>query len=177
MQLPCYRRVIRVTISRMRRKILGVLMATLACGGEEAKEPATDQHAQADAGRPLVLTRQYANEGAVCMSPVTVDDLRIQVVLDECASYCSEVDASCTASLQGDTIQLIGQGQSVVPDARLDCPAACLVVEARCTLEDVPPGAYTLRYGSRTHPIVLPVPAPQTEVLPGSGQAPCSLRP
>jgi hypothetical protein len=162
---------------RMRWESFGVMTAILACDGVDPRKPAADQHGQGDAGSLLVLTKQYENEGAVCLSPVSGDDLRIQVVLDECASYCAEVDASCSATVQGDTIQLIGQGWSRAPDARLDCPAACLVVDALCILEDLMPGVYTLRYGSRTTQIELPVRSPQTEVLPGSDQTPCFLRP
>lgn len=160
----------------MRWELSGVMTAILACGGDDAKEPAAAQQVQRDAGPPFVLTRQYENEGAVCLSSASGDDLRIQVVLDECAIYCSEIEASCGASLRGDTVQLMGQGRSSVADARLDCPDTCLVVEARCTLEDVPPGIYTLRYGSRTTQIELPILSPQIEALPGNDQMPCSLQ-
>jgi hypothetical protein len=152
-------------------------MVALACGGEGAEEPATNQRAHADAGSPVALVRQYENQGAVCMSQASGEDLRIQVILDECASYCSEIEASCSASMQGNTIQVIGEGRSTVANGLLDCPAACLVVETRCTLEDVPPGVYTVRYGLQASQIVLPVSAPQTEVLPGDKQASCSARP
>jgi hypothetical protein len=157
-----------------------MLAMVVACGDGQPEDPVAAPPTDPQAVSPSrTETVYYANQGTVCMSPGPDGETTIQVLVDGCASFCAELEASCSATLLGGTIELTSQGTATVANAQLDCPTACAVVHSRCTLPSVPPGAYVLQHGEMTANIDLPLSSPQTQftgALPGE-QTPCELVP
>jgi hypothetical protein len=120
------------------------------------------------------LIERYESEGTVCLSAGTNEGLQFHVLLDDCASYCSDVEASCSADRQDGVIDLISTGEAINPDGHLDCPDRCLMVVARCSLAGLAPGPYTLRYGAESAAIELPISVPLTQVFSDDEQASCA---
>jgi hypothetical protein len=101
----------------------------------------------------------------------------IQVVLDSRASYCAEVEATCSVEMIGSVIHLTASGSEVRDTSGADYPTACQPVIAECSLPADLVGARALRYGDRTAPIELPVERPRSEVLPVPSQTACGFAP
>jgi len=102
-----------------------------------------------------------SDAGRVCVEPEVVEafeeagPLLVTVLLDECISACAnDPEATCTAELQGDTIVVHSEGQW--SDPQEGCIAVCASLQAECTLEDVPPGDYTVQHGNETWALALP---------------------
>jgi hypothetical protein len=162
-----------VTVTR-----LGALVfVLLACTGDSLPESITpDSGASESFDAGSRVTVEYNDEGAVCLSP-RPDGTHVQVVLDACASFCARTEARCSVEVTDSVIQLTARGRAVLETADLDCPDACLPVEARCELPTLSEGSHTLRYGSRSASIVLPVEEARTQILPGNETSACNVVP
>ena len=118
-----------------------ILAIVLACGGNDE-----------------LRVRVYKDEGEVCLTRQPGGSTtHIVVVLDECASYCDRVEASCEASVVNGALELHAQGTARTPASPgEDCPTACQPVAAQCELPSVTPGSYELHYKGEVIPVQLP---------------------
>lgn len=157
---------------------LGALvLVVLACTGDSSPASTTPDSGASEssaAGSRQIV--EYNNEGAVCLSP-RPGGTHVQVVLDACASLCARTEATCSVQVTESIIQLTARGRAVLERADLACPDACLPVEARCELPPLSEGSHTLRYGSRSASIVLPIEEARTQILPGNETSACSVVP
>jgi hypothetical protein len=126
---------------------------------------------EVDAG---LTSRQYDNEGSVCLSPRAVGGTHVQVFINECESSCAEITASCNAGLVEDTIVISSQAVATDDPDTQACRADCRVVSAACLLPELPDGDYALRHGARPTTVTLPVPIAGTLALAGVGVDPDS---
>lgn len=123
----------------------------VACTGDDPAESANT----ADTGPPEPQLVEYEDVGAACLGSfdgiganLVADAVAtVYVTLESCASSCAEdVEASCTASLNGADIEVTAQGNLTIPDPTAVCPPSCEVVQAQCDTPTLPAGSYTLSY-------------------------------
>ncbi len=117
---------------------------------------------------------QLADQGVACLvpaeqgtapepnmdpDPIAVgDEVFVYVVLDPCATLqCDRVEsASCEATLDGHVIRVTSRA-TVATNTDVDgCPAACLPVEATCSVGVLPAGTYTVLHAGTTRTVTLP---------------------
>lgn len=128
---------------------------------------------------PLV-TRSYTDEGSLCLSPRGAGGSHVQVLIDQCASYCAEVEASCAASIVNGVIIVESEALTSIDRENEVCPDACQPVEVSCLLPELPDGNYELRFGARVATVTMPVPIAGTLVLaarPDADGDPCQQLP
>ncbi|MEM6927616.1 MAG: hypothetical protein AAF602_11845 [Myxococcota bacterium] len=81
----------------------------------------------------------------------------IFVTLDSCASGCaSEIETSCTATLDGTTIAVTADASMMLPGGNASCPLVCTFVQAECDTEALPAGTYTLEYAGQSTTLEVP---------------------
>lgn len=156
-------------------------MPLVACGADadsEAAQEPDEPREPDDADDPIVpVVRETRDVGAVCLSARAEGGTFIQVVLDYCASYCADVEASCSFEVDGSVIHLTASGKEVRDTSGNDCPTACQQITAQCSLPAGLEGTQELRYGDRSTPIELPVEGRRREVLSGSSPSDCAAAP
>ena len=126
-------------------------------------------------GRSDVDVSEYENTGVVCLSPRAAGGLHVQVVLNDCASFCATTEASCAAELNGSTLSVSARGSASLELTGRDCPDACQPVQAACVVRNISPGSYALRYGDQQAELRFPIPRRRTEFFSSIGTSGCSV--
>lgn len=106
-------------------------------------------------------TREYSNIGSFCLAPGEAGTAFLSVSIgvgpdDPCLSSCSDLVASCSATLVDGRVQV--QSQLVETEGPpWDCPTACANAGARCELTLPAPGDYRFVFnGGRSTTATLP---------------------
>lgn len=101
-------------------------------------------------------------DGDICVDPGVVaefaagDAITFEVVFDDCISACARrVKTSCDVQVDGDDIFLDASG-SFLPPGPGACVALCAVLSARCEVNDLSPGTYTVHHGDQQLVVTLP---------------------
>ena len=124
------------------RAFRSLLFSVLACSGEE----------QAGVERSRLV-----DTGALCVRSEADGGLSMQVIVDGCASGCTNVtESSCVMAVEDGAIVV---HSSIVVEQRrgaVTCTDQCVLVGVRCELASVAPGQYAVRHGDDATTVRLP---------------------
>jgi hypothetical protein len=139
----------------MRRSVLVVAVAALACGG-----PGRVPRKAVDEGQPCVFARKPTSSVIVSVQPphrfVAGAPLHVGVTSGCLSSSCSSDRASrCTITREGTKLTVTSETSWV--DVKHDrCTADCQRAFATCETEPLPAGEYTLAFGRRAMTVQIP---------------------
>ncbi|MBC8067700.1 MAG: hypothetical protein IAG13_05145 [Deltaproteobacteria bacterium] len=118
----------------------GVLVLSLGCGG-------------------AWNTISFEDEGELCFAE-QADEITVEVTAPDClSSSCTrDVEASCTAAVEGQRIVLTSEIQWEENNGRIDgCTLDCGSASATCSLGRLADGAYTVVHGEEELALTVPV--------------------
>lgn len=138
-------------------------IASLGCTGATSKSDSTSDSGPGSvdsAPTPTATssyTLTYGLTGYACVTSEGVPgDTVVMVDFDAC-HLCSEVDATCSATLSGSTITVVGTAEVTIQPG-CSTYGTCEPVIAQCAGPDLAAGTYDLVYASATTagPVVVP---------------------
>jgi len=102
----------------------------------------------------------HIDDGAVCFGDVATDtESTIYIEVDACmSSSCTDdFQGTCEATVEGSEITLNSDIRwDEVTGGNIGCTSDCGIPTASCTLEGLPDGTYTVRFGTQTLTLNVP---------------------
>lgn len=140
------------------RKLL--FLALVGCAGDAPTDDGSPH-----TGTPTTTTT-LVDVGEACLHDsafggVQADqagEVRVSFACVGC--FTTDVDVSCSASLQGSDLVVTGRAVLSVAPTPTTIACTCRDVEATCPAPALPAGAYTLTYGGDGVPFDVPAPGP-----------------